>query len=72
MSRDEYIQSQTLEKKATNYLVQWSEPKYDCPKCKEGKMRKNMLTGRVICTLPPVYVDTYRCDKCGFEEELEF
>ena len=45
-----------------DYCVQWSEPKYKCPKCEEGGMRKNLML--VLTSIPPQY--QYRCDKCGY------
>lgn len=40
----------------------WSEPKYICPKCNEGGMRKENDT--VYTSNPPCY--KYQCDKCGY------
>ena len=40
--------------------TEWSEPKYQCPKC-GGGMCKDLMT---ICTsIPPMY--RYRCNMCG-------
>lgn len=41
--------------------AQWSEPKFICPNCNEGGMRKDLTT---ICTsIPPSF--RYECNKCG-------
>ena len=40
----------------------WSEPKYICPQCNEGSMRKENNT--VYTSMPPCY--KYQCDKCGY------
>lgn len=39
---------------------QWSEPKYQCPKC-DGGMRRNEMI--VLTSYPAKY--EYQCDKCG-------
>ena len=40
--------------------TQWSEPKYQCPKCGGGMRRNEMV---VLTTYPAMY--EYQCDKCG-------
>ena len=41
-------------------IKKWSEPKYICPKCKEGGMCRDET---IICTsIPPKY--RYECNKC--------
>lgn len=52
--------SETAEKIAFQFTAQWSEPKYQCPKC-GGGMRKNMMV--VLTSYPARY--EYQCDKCG-------
>ena len=52
--------SEEAEKIAFQITAQWSEPKYQCPKC-GGGMRKNMMV--VLTTYPEKY--EYQCDKCG-------
>ena len=52
--------SEAAEKNAFQFTAQWSEPKYQCPKC-GGGMRKNMMV--VLTTYPVKY--EYQCDKCG-------
>ena len=47
-------------KAAFQFTAQWSEPKYQCPKC-DGGMCKNMMV--VLTTYPAKY--EYQCDKCG-------
>ena len=42
---------------------QWSEPKYQCPKCNGGMCKDNMT---VLTTYPPKY--EYKCNKCGHIE----
>lgn len=39
---------------------QWSEPKYACPVCGEGGMRRDETV--VLTSNPPSY--RYECDKC--------
>lgn len=43
--------------------LQWSEPKYQCPKCGGGMRRNEMV---VLTSYPPQY--EYQCDKCGYIE----
>lgn len=52
--------SEAAEKIAFQFTAQWSEPKYQCPKC-GGGMRKNMMV--VLTSYPAQY--EYQCDKCG-------
>lgn len=41
--------------------TQWSEPKFVCPSCNAGGMRKDLTT---ICTsIPPSF--KYQCTNCG-------
>ena len=40
---------------------EWSEPKYLCPKCEEGGMRRR--EDIVLDSYPPKRL--YKCDKCG-------
>lgn len=49
-----------------NTIPEWSEPKFKCPECNEGGMRKNNMV--VLTTYPAKY--EYRCDKCGHIEYL--
>lgn len=42
---------------------EWSEPKYQCPKCGGGMCRNEML---VLASYPPKY--KYKCNKCGHVE----
>lgn len=66
MTKEEYItQNQT-----NNYLFteQYSEPKYDCPECGDGHMRKNLMI--VLASYPPKY--QYECDTCGHVDYLDF
>lgn len=46
------------------YPQEWSEPKYICPKCHEGGMRRNEMV--VLTSYPAQY--EYCCDKCGHVE----
>ena len=48
---------------AQNSPLQWSEPKYQCPKCGGGMCRNEMV---VLTSYPPQY--EYQCDKCGYVE----
>lgn len=42
-------------------MERWSAPKYRCPKCNGGAMRKDQTM--VLTSNPPQY--HYQCDKCG-------
>ena len=42
---------------------EWSEPKYQCPKCDGAMLRNEMV---VLATYPPKYL--YQCNKCGYQE----
>jgi hypothetical protein len=57
-SEKEY--SEMANKIAFQFTAQWSEPKYQCPKC-GGGMCKNLM---VVLTSYPVQCE-YQCDKCG-------
>lgn len=57
----EYIE--TVNNVAVKLNAEWSEPKYQCPKC-GGGMCKNMMI--VLASYPEQYV--YKCDKCGHIE----
>ena len=48
---------------AIPFTSQWSEPKYQCPKC-GGEMCRNEMV--VLTSYPPQY--EYQCDKCGYVE----
>lgn len=52
--------SEMANKAAFQFTAQWSEPKYQCPKC-GGGMCKNLM---VVLTSYPVQYE-YQCDKCG-------
>lgn len=55
--------SEMANKAAFQFTAQWSEPKYQCPKC-SGGMCKNLM---VVLTSYPVQYE-YQCDKCGYIE----
>lgn len=59
-SAEEYQKS--LEQFISNET--WSEPKYLCPKCGEGGMRRR--EDIVLASYPPQRL--YECDKCGHTE----
>ncbi len=66
MTKEEYI---SLHK--TNDVLfskKYSKPKYDCPECKNGHMRKNLLI--VLTSNPPMF--QYECDTCGHIDYLNF
>lgn len=44
-------------------IAQWSEPKYQCPKCGGGMCRNEMV---VLTSYSAQY--EYQCDKCGHIE----
>lgn len=52
--------SEMANKIAFQFTAQWSEPKYQCPKC-GGGMCKNLMV--VLTSYPAQY--EYQCDKCG-------
>ena len=52
--------SEAANKVAFQFTAQWSEPKYQCPKC-GGGMCKNLMV--VLTSYPAQY--EYQCDKCG-------
>lgn len=47
-------------------FADWSEPKYICPECGEGGMRRR--EDIVFASNPPMRM--YQCDKCAFTEFL--
>ena len=55
--------SEAAEKIAFQFTAQWSEPKYQCPKCGGGMCKNLMVT---LTTYPAQY--EYQCDKCGYIE----
>ena len=52
--------SEAAEKTAFQFTAQWSEPKYQCPKCGGGMCKNLMVT---LTTYPAKY--EYQCNKCG-------
>lgn len=54
---------EAAQKTVLQFSSQWSEPKYQCPKC-GGGMRRNEMA--VLTSYPPQY--EYQCDKCGYIE----
>ena len=52
-----------VSKTIMDFNVQWTEPKYQCPKC-GGGMCKDLT--RVCTSIPPQYL--YECNKCGHVE----
>lgn len=49
-------------------IIEYREPKYQCPECAEGMMCKDaMFYAR---SYPTTY--RYTCDKCKFTEHLRF
>lgn len=46
-----------------DFLAQWSEPKYQCPKCNGGMRRDETI---VLSSFPAQYM--YECNKCGYRE----
>lgn len=45
------------------FSEQWSEPKYQCPKCNGGMRRDETI---VLTSFPAQYM--YECNKCGYRE----
>lgn len=41
----------------------------ECPNCKKGKFFLTDLT--VLTSMPPIYVNTYKCAHCGQEVIVE-
>lgn len=66
MTKEEYIKANQID--YYFFAEQHSEPKYDCPKCKNGKMRKNLSI--VLTSYPPKYL--YECDNCDHVDYLTF
>ena len=54
---------EAVNKIAFQFTTQWSEPKYQCPKCGGGMCKNLMVT---LTTYPAQY--EYQCDKCGYIE----
>lgn len=52
--------SEAANKIAFQFTAQWSEPKYQCPKCGGGMCRNEMV---VLTSYPAKY--EYQCNKCG-------
>lgn len=65
MTKEEYIKQNQIE---YQFYEQYSEPKYDCSKCGDGHMRKNLMM--VLASYPPKY--QYECDTCGHVDYLDF
>ena len=70
MTRDEYLESLKNVNPHLNCYEYSEDVKYQCPKC-GGDVRENYTMAEVICTLPPIYVSTMECMKCGFTERIE-
>ena len=60
-SKEDYLESN---KRTYTDFSEWSEPKYKCPKCENGGMRKNLTV--ILTSLPCQYV--YKCNECGYTE----
>lgn len=60
-AKEEYLESS---KKTYIDFSEWSEPKYKCPKCENGGMRKNLTM--ILTTHPCQY--QYKCNECGYTE----
>lgn len=54
---------EAAQKSAFQFTSQWSEPKYQCPKCGGGMRRNEMV---VLTSYPAQY--EYQCDQCGYIE----
>lgn len=54
---------EAAQKSAFQFTAQWSEAKYQCPKCGGGMCKNLMVT---LTTYPAQY--EYQCDKCGHRE----
>ena len=54
---------EAVNKTTFQFTAQWSEPKYQCPKC-GGGMCKNLMV--VLTSYPAQY--EYQCDKCDYME----
>lgn len=65
-TEEEYITQNQAEQ--CFFTEQYSEPKYDCPECGSGHMRKNLMM--VLASYPPKY--QYECDTCGHVDYLDF
>ena len=65
ISKEEYIKQN---KWYAEILKTYSEPKFECPKCKIGGMCKRLDV--VLTTYPEQYV--YECNKCDHIEYLYF
>lgn len=52
---------EAAQKSAFQFASQWSEPKYQCPRCGGGMCRNEMV---VLTSYPAQY--EYQCDKCGY------
>lgn len=70
MSREQYINSITQSSYVTP-IQQFSDPKYKCPKCQKGKMRKDLANIIMLTVNPPIHQYKYVCDSCGFSETLQ-
>lgn len=46
-----------------NTYICWSEPLFQCPVCKEGKVKRNET--EILATYPPK--NLYKCFNCGKE-----
>ena len=68
-SRGKAIKAITEERKRTGIISSMVCPIYPCPRC-GGNMRKNVMGGIVLTSLPPIYQNEYKCDKCGFAEYI--
>ena len=67
-SRDKYINDNNINK--PNWNVEWSNPLYKCPNC-DGPVRKNLTSGIMYTTNPPIRSYKYVCMECGYIERLE-
>lgn len=77
MSREDYIQLQqerlTVSENQSTMSAEWSEPKFSCPECNKGRVRKNLFHSICITSLPPIYKSYYKCDnpECEYTEYIQ-
>ena len=67
MSKEDYIKSMQPSLSMQN---RYSEPKYTCPNCEIGGMCKDSYGAICLTSMPPQYRYKYKCNNCGYEEEL--
>ena len=69
LSKEEFLKNKVDSATPQTIIYRYSHPEYVCPKCKSGGMCRDNYSSICLASLPPTYVSTYVCSKCGYSEQ---